>query len=82
MLHFPGGLRDSLEADIDGAVARRPAMGGRGRPARRRRRAEAGRMEWAVAWLEDGEGFLHSYCNTVPDRRRAAPTRPASAPPC
>ena len=23
-------------------------------------------MEWAVAWLEEGEGFLHSYCNTVP----------------
>ena len=25
-----------------------------------------GRAEWAVAWLEEGEGFLHSYCNTVP----------------
>ena len=25
-----------------------------------------GRVEWAVAWLEEGEGFLHSYCNTVP----------------
>ena len=25
-----------------------------------------GRVEWAVAWLEQGEGFLHSYCNTVP----------------
>ncbi len=23
-------------------------------------------MEWAVAWLESGEGFLQSYCNTVP----------------
>ena len=25
-----------------------------------------GRLEWAAAWLEDSEGFLHSYCNTVP----------------
>ena len=30
-------------------------------PARR-----TGRLEWAVAWLEEGDGFLHSYCNTVP----------------
>jgi len=25
-----------------------------------------GKVEWAAAWLEEGEGFLHSYCNTVP----------------
>ncbi len=25
-----------------------------------------GRAEWAVTWLEAGDGFLHSYCNTVP----------------
>jgi topoisomerase-4 subunit B len=25
-----------------------------------------GKVEWAVAWLEEGDGFLHSYCNTVP----------------
>jgi topoisomerase-4 subunit B len=23
-------------------------------------------VEWAVVWLEEGEGFLHSYCNTIP----------------
>jgi topoisomerase-4 subunit B len=23
-------------------------------------------MEWAVAWLDGGDGFLNSYCNTVP----------------
>ena len=23
-------------------------------------------MEWAAAWLEEGEGFVHSYCNTIP----------------
>jgi len=25
-----------------------------------------GKVEWAVVWLEQGDGFLHSYCNTVP----------------
>ena len=23
-------------------------------------------MEWAASWLEEGEGFVHSYCNTIP----------------
>ena len=23
-------------------------------------------MEWAVTWLDGADGFLHSYCNTVP----------------
>ncbi len=27
---------------------------------------DAGRVEWAVTWLESADGFLHSYCNTVP----------------
>src|SRR5690349_4792598 len=26
----------------------------------------AGPAESAVAWLEDAEGFIHSYCNTIP----------------
>ncbi len=26
----------------------------------------AGRVEFALQWLENGEGFIHSYCNTVP----------------
>src|SRR6516162_5650974 len=62
VLHFPGGLRDSLEADIGEAprvlpqfwVGEADLSGG------------AGRAEWAAAWLEEGEGFLHSYCNTIP----------------
>ncbi len=27
---------------------------------------DAGRVEFALHWPEDGEGFAHSYCNTVP----------------
>jgi topoisomerase-4 subunit B len=61
-LHFPGGLRDSLEADINGAARVVPLWAGEADlPGER-----TGRLEWAVAWLENAEPFLHSYCNTVP----------------
>jgi topoisomerase-4 subunit B len=26
----------------------------------------AGRVEWAIHWPADGDGFCHTYCNTVP----------------
>ena len=61
-LHFPGGLRDSLEADINGAARVVPLWAGEADlPGER-----TGRLEWAAVWLEAGEPFLHSYCNTVP----------------
>ena len=66
LLHFPGGLRDSLQDDIGetplavpelwAGEAELPPSNGKG----------GGRVEWAVAWVEEGDGFLHSYCNTVP----------------
>ena len=67
VLHFPGGLRDSLEADIDGSARALPSLwaGEADLPAAANGDA-TGRLEWAAAWLEDSEGFLHSYCNTVP----------------
>ncbi len=62
-LHFPGGLRDSLEEDIAGAARALPQIwaGEAALPG-----MDAGRLEWATAWLDGGDGFLHSYCNTVP----------------
>ncbi len=27
---------------------------------------QAGRVEFAVSWPADGDGFIHSYCNTIP----------------
>ena len=66
VLHFPGGLRDSLEADISGAARACAALVRRGRSADRGQRRADRPVEWAVAWLEDGDGFVHSYCNTVP----------------
>ena len=67
VLHFPGGLRDSLEADIGQAprVLPLPWAGEANLPPASNGEP-TGRVEWAVAWLEGGEGFLHSYCNTVP----------------
>jgi topoisomerase-4 subunit B len=62
VLHFPGGLRDSLEAEIDDALRVLPQAwaGEADLP------GGSGRVEWAAAWLEGGEGFVHSYCNTIP----------------
>src|SRR5260370_42316748 len=66
VLHFPGGLRDSLDADIGGAAAVVPAWGGEADLPAGPNGQRTGRLEWAVAWLEQGDGFIHSYCNTVP----------------
>ena len=63
VLHFPGGLRDSLEADLGDASRVLPQIwaGDADLPGE-----ATGRVEWAVAWRDDADGFLHSYCNTVP----------------
>ena len=67
VLHFPGGLRDSLAEDIGDAVMAVPEIwaGEADLPIRDDGRP-GGRAEWAVTWLENADGFLHSYCNTVP----------------
>ena len=35
-------------------------------PAARARPARMARAQWAVAWSADADGFLNSYCNTIP----------------
>ncbi len=62
VLHFPGGLRDSLAVEIGDqpVVLAQPWAGEADLP------SGAGRVEWAASWLEEGEGFVHSYCNTIP----------------
>src|SRR4029077_6558598 len=62
MLHFPGGLGDFLAASLEGrpTVTSTPFAGEAKLP------DDQGRLEWAIAWPADGEGFLNSYCNTVP----------------
>ena len=62
VLHFPGGLKDYLAQDIDGktTVAEQAFTGKVEKP------GGHGSVEWAVSWLADDDGFVHSYCNTVP----------------
>jgi topoisomerase-4 subunit B len=66
VLHFPGGLRDSLQEDIEGLAAVVPIWAGEADLPADANRERPGRVEWALAWLEADDGFLHSYCNTVP----------------
>ncbi|MBV9286548.1 MAG: DNA topoisomerase IV subunit B [Hyphomicrobiales bacterium] len=62
VFHFPGGLKDYLAADIEGQdlVADQAFTG------RVEKSGKHGSVEWAIAWLAGGDGFVHSYCNTIP----------------
>ena len=67
LLHFPGGLRDSLEADVGEATrAVAPLWAGEAALPAAPGGEPTGRVEWAACWLDGGDGFLHSYCNTIP----------------
>ena len=62
VLHFPGGVGDYLKATLEGRPTLTPApFQGEAKLA-----DGAGRVEWAVAWPLDDDGFLTAYCNTVP----------------
>ncbi|MBU2868837.1 DNA topoisomerase IV subunit B [Pacificibacter marinus] len=63
--HFPGGLADYLnetlgksmtyaDAPFAGTVEFQPRFG------------VPGKVEWAVNWTPSRDGFMQSYCNTVP----------------
>jgi topoisomerase IV subunit B len=70
VLHFPGGLRDSLEAEIEGSTLVVPVWAGEADLGNAADGQKAGRIEWAVAWTDGGAGGgdagIASYCNTVP----------------
>lgn len=59
--HFPGGLKDYLEDQMDAKnrVTDEMFSGQAGR------RGGHGSVEWAIVWFA-GDGFVQSYCNTVP----------------
>ncbi len=62
VFRFPGGLKDYLAQDIEGKdqvidaafTGKVDKAGGHGS------------LEWAVSWLTHDDGFVHSYCNTIP----------------
>src|SRR6201993_1198794 len=60
--HFPDGLKDYLAVTVAGQTLVHPDIftGKSGRP------GANGAVEWAVAWSADADGFLSSYCNTIP----------------
>ena len=66
VLHFPGGLRDSLQEDIGAAQLVLPLWAGEADLPPAANGDRTGRLEWAVAWMDAGDGALASYCNTVP----------------
>jgi topoisomerase-4 subunit B len=60
--HFPGGLKDYLAVDIEGQelVVDQVFTG------KVEKEGKHGSVEWAVAWVAVEDGFVHSYCNTIP----------------
>ena len=59
---FPNGLLDYLEITLKdtATIVPDPFHGKVKFP------GGEGCVEYAISWPEDGEGFIHSYCNTVP----------------
>jgi topoisomerase-4 subunit B len=62
VLHFPGGLKDFLASRIEGQEqVTKDAFAGR-----IEKTEGHGSLEWAIAWIANDDGFVSSYCNTVP----------------
>ncbi|MCU9847609.1 DNA topoisomerase IV subunit B [Defluviimonas sp. WL0024] len=63
--HFPGGLADYLHEQMNGSTtyADRPFAGKVGF---QEKYGEPGSVEWAINWTPSRDGFIQSYCNTVP----------------
>ncbi|MGH1377331.1 MAG: DNA topoisomerase IV subunit B [Alphaproteobacteria bacterium] len=59
---FPNGLLDYLETTLKD----RPTITETSFHGNIKLPDNLGRIELAIDWPEDGDGFIHSYCNTVP----------------
>ena len=60
--HFEQGLKDYLSEQLKDATLVHPDIftGTQGKT------GAHGAVQWAVAWTADTDGFLNSYCNTIP----------------
>jgi len=60
--HFEEGLKDYLKETLSAATLVHPDVftGSAGKT------GAHGAVQWAVAWTADADGFLNSYCNTIP----------------
>ena len=63
--HFPGGLSDYLNETLNGTTtyAEQPFSGV---VEFQERFQTPGKVEWAINWTPSRDGFIQSYCNTVP----------------
>ena len=62
VFHFPGGLKDFLANRVEGlTLVTKDAFAGK-----IEKEGGHGSVEWAVVWVGDEDGFVNSYCNTVP----------------
>src|ERR1700730_15554111 len=59
---FPGGLTDFLTASIHGTTLVHPDIFA----GSSENKGGHGTVEWAIAWVADADGFVSSYCNTIP----------------
>ncbi len=60
--HFENGLLDFLRISVaERALIAAEVFSGEANLA-----DGSGRVEWAICWPADGDGFMRSYCNTVP----------------
>ncbi len=63
--HFPGGLSDYLTETL-GSASTYADVAFAGTVDFKEKFGEPGKVEWAINWTPSRDGFLQSYCNTVP----------------
>ncbi|MCA2010945.1 DNA topoisomerase IV subunit B [Pararhodobacter sp. CCB-MM2] len=65
VFHFPGGLADYLNEQLgkDATYADKPFAG---KVNFQEKFGVPGSVEWAINWTPARDGFVQSYCNTVP----------------
>jgi topoisomerase-4 subunit B len=62
VFHFENGLRDYLASELEGhTLVHAEIFAGK-----TEKKSGHGAAEWAIAWIADDDGFMRSYCNTIP----------------
>ena len=65
VFHFPGGLADYLKETL-GAASTYAVQPFAGTVDFNEKFNTPGKVEWAINWTPSRDGFIQSYCNTVP----------------
>jgi len=65
--HYPGGLAEYL-SEVLGKVMAYADTPFAGKVEFKKKFNQPGSVEWAINWTQMRDGFLDSYCNTVPTR--------------